>query len=220
MNAFKNFFALFSGAPRIRTRTDILNHLVATRGYQRYLEIGVREPSDNFDHVRVADKTSVDPAPKAPVSHKMTSDEFFAQHAQAGAAPFDLVFIDGLHLAHQVELDVENALANLTPNGAIVLHDCNPLTADAQSEDYDGKKHWNGTVWKAWFKLRATRTDLSMYVIDLDEGCGVIERGSQKLFSLPTTVWSELDYAFLVEHRREGLNLVATDVLTAESKTV
>jgi hypothetical protein len=134
----------------------------------------------------------------------MTSDEFFAQRKPSDPG-YDLVFIDGLHLAAQVELDIEHSLAGLNPGGTIVLHDCNPLTADAQTEDYDGKKHWNGTVWKAWVHFRSTRPDLAMRVVDIDEGCGVIQRGTQVPYAGP----AELTYAHLEAHRREALNLIS-----------
>ncbi|MEO5769009.1 MAG: class I SAM-dependent methyltransferase [Polyangia bacterium] len=194
----------------IQTRTDLLNHLIATKGYQRYLEIGVRDPRQNFEKVKLTEKHSVDPNPRRPVTHRMTSDDFFARRRNDGLMPpYDLAFIDGLHLAEQVERDVVNCMENLTPAGTIVLHDCNPLTADAQTDDYDGKKHWNGTVWKAWVKLRATRPDLSMWVVDIDEGCGVIRRGGQRLLPLPSLNYEAMGFDFLATNRREALNLVS-----------
>ena len=54
------------------------------------------------------------------------------------------------------------------------------LTPPQQSE-LDTSGHWNGGVWRAWAWLRATRPDLVMAVVDVDEGCGVIRRGSQVL---------------------------------------
>ena len=197
--------------PAVRTRTDLLNQLISTRGYRRYLEIGVRNPRQNFDRVVVAEKHGVDPEPQRPISHRMTSDEFFARHKAEGGAPYDLAFVDGLHLSAQVEKDALNCLDNLSPNGMVILHDCNPLTEDAQTEDYDGKKDWNGTVWKAWMKLRATRTDLWMAVVDIDEGCGVIRRGTQATYPLPVPDANQLSYAFLAEHRREALNLISVE---------
>lgn len=212
-------FSLFRRKKKggIQTRTDLLNHLIATKGYQRYLEIGVRDPRQNFEKVLLVQKHSVDPNPRQPVTHQMTSDDFFAQRRAEGPLPaYDLAFIDGLHLAAQVERDVANCLENLSAGGAIVLHDCNPMTEDAQTEDYDGKKHWNGTVWKAWVKLRATRPDLSMWVVDMDEGCGVICRGSQTPYPVPTLDYDQLRYDFLSAHRREALNLVSVaDFLAA-----
>lgn len=190
-------------------RSELLNHLVATRGYQRYLEIGVRSPGENFDKVTAPIKHGVDPAPWGTVTYQMTSDDFFAHLAKtAPDTRYDLVFIDGLHLAEQVERDVINALAYLSPQGSVVLHDCNPRTRDAQTDDYDGVKHWNGTVWKAWAKLRATRPDLSMTVVDMDDGCGVITRGSQRCISLPALDYAALDFKYLKANRREVLNLV------------
>jgi hypothetical protein len=109
---------------------------------------------------------------------------------------------------------VVGSLAHLRPGGAIVLHDVNPQSADAQTDDYDGKKHWNGTVWKAWVKLRATRRDLAMRVLDMDEGCGVIERGDQEPVSLATTDYAAMTYDDLARDRERLLNLVpATQLL-------
>ena len=63
----------------------------------------------------------------------MPSDEFFANRAAASdRTPYDLVFIDGLHVADQVERDIVNSLLNLAPAGTIVLHDCNPTTESAR----------------------------------------------------------------------------------------
>jgi len=199
---------------RVETRTDLLNHLVATKGYRRYLEIGVRDPRDNFNRVRAELKHSVDPDPIRPVTHRMGSDDFFAGPGRDGA-PYDLVFIDGLHIADQVERDVVNSLAHLAPGGTIVLHDVNPLTESAQVETYVYGEHWNGTVWKAWVKLRATRPDLAMAVVDIDEGCGVIRPGSQALYPLPGDP-AALDYAFLDRHRREALNLIPLEAFLAD----
>ncbi len=196
----------------IRTRTDLLNHLIAAKEYHRYLEIGVRDPRHNFKQVQLVDKQSVDPNPRRPVTHQMTSDAYFAKlQAEDPSSKYDLVFIDGLHLAEQVEADVTNSLQHLSDGGSIVLHDCNPMTEDAQTEEYDGKKHWNGTVWKAWVKLRATRADLSMWVVDIDEGCGVICRGAQTPYQLPTLEYDRLSYDFLRVNRREALNLVSVN---------
>jgi hypothetical protein len=194
------------GGPKGRTRTDLLNHLIATRGYRDYLEIGVRDRRQNFDKVNAPGiKHGLDPDPQRPISHKMTSDAFFAKTDQR----YDLVFIDGLHIADQVERDILNSLRQLNPGGAVILHDVNPMTADAQTDDYDGKKHWNGTVWKAWVKLRTLRADLSMKVVDIDEGCGVIERGTQQLLELPSVEFAEMSYDALSRDRTRLLNLVS-----------
>jgi hypothetical protein len=193
-------------APRsLKTRTDLLNHLIAVHGYTAYLEIGVRDALTNFDRVRAALKHSVDPSPVGTVTFEMASDEFFARHVSHS---YDLVFVDGLHLAEQVERDVVNALKYLSADGAVVLHDCNPLTEDAQRDTYDSASLWNGSTWKAWAKFRASRSDLEMQVVDIDHGCGVIRRGAQECFRLNDVDYARLDYSTLAEHRVDLLNLV------------
>ena len=82
----------------------------------------------------------------------------------------------------------------------------NPEQSCRQGDRHDRIR--NGTVWKAWAKLRATAADLSMCVVDMDEGCGVIRRGSQTLWPLPTLDYAALDYSYLRRHRRKLLNLV------------
>jgi hypothetical protein len=206
------------GPQLIRKRYHLINYLIRTRGYRRYLEIGVRDPRRNFRKIRVAQKEGVDPAPRLPIDHVMTSDAFFAQLGGDGKPVFDLVFIDGLHIADQVERDVLNALANLKPGGALLLHDCNPPSEDAQTEEFGDKPVWTGTVWKAWVKLRATRPDLNMRVIDIDLGCGLIERGKQDCFPSPTLDYAAMGYDILEKQRREALNLISVrDFLRSET---
>jgi hypothetical protein len=190
------------------TRTDILNFLARRNGYRRYLEIGVRTPAKNFDQIRARVKHGVDPDPRGDVTHRMTSDDFFLQLA-ADSKPYDLVLVDGLHLERQVLRDVLNSLDHLALGGAIVLHDCNPPREAFQTEEYDGHSQWHGTVWKAFARLRMTRPDLAMCVVDTDWGVGVVTRGSQDLF--PAIPDEDLTYAFLDSHRKELLNLVTKE---------
>lgn len=190
----------------MRTRTDLLNYLAAKIGARTYLEIGVSDPYANFDRIRIRQRHGVDPNPRAPLTHKMTSDEFFATlHPDAC---YDLVFVDGLHLAEQAERDILNALDHLSPGGVIVVHDCNPASEKEQGEEYDGVATWSGTTWKAWVKLRATRPDLTMRVVDIDHGCGVIQRGSQEPARVQSVRYDELSYALLEERRVDVLNLI------------
>ena len=108
----------------------------------------------------------------------MTSDEFFKIRPKK---MYDIIFIDGLHLCYQTLKDINNSLDHLFFNGIIVLHDCNPLKEKYQIENFVlAKGKWNGTVWKAFAILRMNRKDLNMYVVDVDNGCGIIEKGYQK----------------------------------------
>lgn len=184
--------------------TFILNSLIEKHGLKRYLEIGVGNPAANFDFIKAEFKIGVDP--NVDCDYRITSDEFFRLWTQNKGCPkFDLIFIDGLHAADQVLKDVENAEKVLNPNGYIVLHDCNPKSEYLQRpvEEFDGTGLWCGDVWKAYAKLRATRSDLEMWVFDVDYGVGVIRKGSQRLYSKPI----EYSYQFLEENRHGLLNL-------------
>lgn len=189
---------------RLEKRTDIINFLVRRNGYGRYLEIGVRDASSNFDRIRVNHRESVDPAPRGDATHTMTSDEFF--DGLDADRQYDIVMVDGLHIYDQVMRDVENSLAHLSDGGVVVLHDCNPPEEINQVEDYDGTSPWNGTVWKAIARLRMSRPDLAVCVVDTDWGVGVVTRGEQELVaSVPD---EQLTFDFLDRNRRELLNLV------------
>ena len=50
----------------------------------------------------------------------MTSDEYFLKIKDTGIK-FDIIFIDGLHLDYQVNLDLKNSLKHLSENGFIVI---------------------------------------------------------------------------------------------------
>jgi len=192
------------------TRTDILNYLIEKYKYKTYLEIGVRNPtSGNFNNIKIKNKLGVDPNPIIKQNNIFvgTSDLFFMKNKST----FDLIFIDGLHLENQVDKDIMNSLNCLNEGGMILLHDCNPPTEMHQRDNYcvDGKyPSWNGTVWKSFAKLRMTRPDLEMYVIDTDWGVGVIRNGSQELFPSENINIDELKYELLENNREELLNLI------------
>lgn len=187
-------------------RVSLINYLIAKNGYRRYLEIGVAAGA-TLAAVQAAHKDGVDPAGNC--NHVMTSDAFFAEARESHREPYDLIYIDGLHVAEQVMRDVDNALDFLTERGTIVLHDCNPPTEAHQTERNNGGD-WNGTVWQAVARLRCERDDLSIVVVDTDWGLGIVRRGAQELFRTkdanPVT-----DYAFLKEHRVGLLNLISED---------
>ncbi len=185
--------------PQEISRTAVLNTLIERYKYRSYLEIGQGDRSKNFDWIDCKIKIGIDPDIQFNAAYQMTSDEFFA----INNAMFDLIFVDGLHHADQVETDIMNALNVLNENGTIVVHDCNPKTKKMQVVPRQ-QKLWTGDVWKAWVKFRAARHDLKMYVVDANHGCGIIRRGTQKTITLP----ENLTYEALDRNREYFLNLV------------
>lgn len=188
---------------KITRRTRLINYLIKHNKYQKYLEIGVRNPSLNFDFINCIQKDGVDSDVNVRCRYRMKSDDFFKKISRN--KKYDIIFIDGEHLYKQVLKDVENSLNHLNFGGTIVLHDCNPISEIRQRESLYGKGKCNGTVWKAFALLRMTREDLNMYVVDIDHGCGIIQKGKQKLF--PKVSKSKLTYYFLKKHRNKILKL-------------
>jgi hypothetical protein len=118
-------------------RSAVINYLLNKLNRRTvYLEVGVRDPADNFDLIVTEKKYSVDPGvefKENPADFRLTSDEFFRQLDLSNILDpdvrFDVIFIDGLHLADQVHRDIQNALRYLAVDGFIVMHDCNPPAA-------------------------------------------------------------------------------------------
>ena len=181
------------------SRTEILNLLIEHYGYTDYLEIGLGDHL-NFERINCKHKTGVDPDHSSRGDFVMDSDSFFAQNKKK----FDLIFIDGLHYADQVMDDIINSLAALKQNGTIILHDCNP-TNEAMQAVPRRSKAWTGYVWKAFVQMRK-RSDLEMFTINTDCGCGVIRKGTQQPFYA-----GELRFDLFVRNKARWLNLISVE---------
>lgn len=175
-------------------RHHVLNILAAHIGAKTYLEIGVRD-GKNLEKVKCPLKLGVDPDPTSAAGVIMTSDEFFKTNTQT----FDLVFIDGLHLAEQVLRDVANSAKVLNEGGFIVLHDCLPKKEFLQFRTPRPLKKgrttyppWNGDVWKAWVALR--NADVQGFIVNTDSGVGVLAHCSRRNLSdikVPELSWAD-----------------------------
>lgn len=168
------------------SRTEIINFCLSQGQKENYLEIGVRNPADNFDLIQATHKISVDPGlefTENPVTHKMTSDDFFDFWQAKLETYFDVVFIDGLHRAYQVARDIEHAITMTKHDGIIVLHDCSPPSAHFAREDYyapnPAKGYWNGTTYKALWRY-AYEGSFEVRIIDSDWGVAVIDKSKPK----------------------------------------
>ncbi|SNS59077.1 Methyltransferase domain-containing protein [Ekhidna lutea] len=205
-------------------RTEIINYLISFLDREvTYLEIGVRNPEENFNHIKAHTKYSVDPGLEVKVNtadFPMTSDGFFEAldngDVLSKETKFDVIFIDGLHLANQVNKDIENALRYLTDDGFIVLHDCNPPSEWHARETYyyidtPAGSFWNGTTWKAFLKWRFN-PEVYSCCIDSDWGVGILSQKHKIGNSIaPTNIFYE--YNDLKENRVELMNLIDFDQL-------
>lgn len=206
------------------TRTEIINLLAKKINAKTYLEIGVRDHKENYDKINIEYKVGVDPDTELQCdhdpTHKITSDEYF----QFNYEKFDLIFIDGLHEAGQVERDILNSLDRLNKGGYIVCHDMNPIIYERQLLKDDPKRNeyvlreqekgnpeyglWNGDCWKAFVKLKIYRNDLSITTIDTDFGVGIIQKGKQNKLNIKL---SDITYENLEKNRKRWLNLISVN---------
>ena len=173
------------------SRTEIINYLLSLNSKTNfYLEIGVRNPSHNFNNINATNKFSVDPGLEYdlnPVDFRMTSNEFFQKLSNSEILSkdikFDVIFIDGLHLAEQVQQDIANSMKFIRDDGFILLHDCNPSSEWHAREyhsyfDTPAEQYWNGTTWKAFLKWRCSPL-VNSCCIDSDWGVGVLSKNQQ-----------------------------------------
>ena len=157
-----------------------LNHIISTGDYANYLEIGVErgrtfeaidskirvgvDPNPLFNHKRLPDNVSF---------YKMTSDEFFSGY---NGNRFNLIFVDGLHTAHQTYKDVIESFRILSRDGIILLDDVWPSdyassigdkpTSDKMKQEL-GIKHrrWYGDVYKVIPALKYFFPEISIVIL-------------------------------------------------------
>jgi hypothetical protein len=171
-----------------------------------YLEIGVNA-GESFIPIRANRKWGVDPDLKLSKKRllkyaifsalrikfedvfRLTSDDFFSSKAALlKTCGIDVCLVDGLHTYEQALRDVLNAVTYLKPRGIILMHDCNPSTelmarpaanieelVQQKIPDWTGA--WCGDVWKAIVHLRSLHRSLSAFVLDCDQGVGVVTHG-------------------------------------------
>lgn len=193
---------------------DFVNYYLSKNKSKKYLEIGVYHGM-TFNYVNANLKHSVDPDKNLNATFKMTSDDFFENVASNFNIKYDVIFIDGLHHTEQVDRDIQNSLKFLEDDGVILLHDCNPINEMRQRvpADFDIWAYgWNGDVWKSIAKFRKNNSHLKtdVFVINIDEGIGVIKNNSEGI-ELSLELPDELNYEFLNQNRNELLNLKSVE---------
>jgi hypothetical protein len=188
-----------------KNHTDVINAIIKRMGAKSYLEIGVFNTDHNFDKIECDYKIGVDPDPTAKATFALTSDDFF--DAWEGRL-FDVIFIDGLHHADQVEKDFRNAMKILSDKGFIVLHDTNPHSERITHVPRDNGE-WCGDVYKFAANLHAF-ADINFFTVDFDYGVTVAWADISKKEGVH---FSDvvLDYEFFNKVRKEALNLITVE---------
>ena len=147
-----------------------LRAIAAATGAQRYLEIGVHLGL-TFHALDLPQMDGVDPAFLFdPADHAragrryfpVTSDAFFA--APPGSAPYDLIFLDGLHVFTQTFRDFCASQAMAHAGTVWLIDDTGPNDIFSAIPDQDlalemraahglTSRAWNGDVFKTVFAL-------------------------------------------------------------------
>ena len=155
------------------TYYDLLERIHAVLRPRLYVEIGVHE-GHSLGLVNAGTRiVGVDPEPKVaeppPDSTivAQTSDDFFADPLALAEESIDLAFVDGLHWWDQTLRDVANLEHHASPNGTILIHDCNPIDEITSARERTTVV-WSGDVWKTVVALRHYRPDLLVHTVDVE----------------------------------------------------
>ena len=197
----------------ITKRYNIINYFFEKYKLVNYLEIGVFK-GENIREIKAFHKDGVDPGAEGytppEVNYPMTSDDFFELIKDHDEIKYDIIFIDGLHYAEQVEKDIRNALKHIVKDGFIILHDCNPVSYKAQLIPRQTIA-WNGDTWKAFVDFKVNNPTYECCVINTDFGVGVIRNNGNK-YKIENKI---NDWEYFDSNRKQLLNLVTWDEFKA-----
>jgi len=168
---------------------EIINFFINKFNYQSYLELGVRDANNTFNHIICNSKEGVDCNPTSNPTYCMYTDEFFDTVGKDKT--WDIIFIDASHEKNQVLRDFENSLKRLNSNGTIIMDDINP------TDPYLLDPTFCDNAWEAFAEL-GKRSDLEIHAV-IPSFSGFVRRGKQKPHSLDI----QSTYEFLNSNRDE-----------------
>lgn len=202
-----------------RSKIYYINSAIRQMHGTTYVEIGVRD-GNCFNEIHCKRKIAIDPIKNrnfvnlqdGEQFYEMKSDLFFSNYAEKtfNGNTIDVALVDGWHEFCQSLRDVLNLANYMSPNGIILIHDCNPTSAKKTEIGREGKP-WNGDVWKTAFYLNCFQKDLKFFTAKCDQGLGFLfgfERNNNYAPNKEKTQnIKELDYEFLKQNRKKLINL-------------
>ena len=190
---------------KILNRRKIIVETAIHFGFSSYLEIGLRDANSVFNHVPCKVKYSVDIDPKAKPCYCGSSDSFFAQE-KIKDVKWDLIFIDGWHMADFVYRDLMNSVDHLNENGVIFLHDVLPTKYEYTLED----KVDCQTAWKVVpYVLKHHRELRICTIADGNAGLGVAVKGERNSSDILDHRFNKFyDFAFMNTFRKISQNTI------------
>jgi|GEM_PF-4582265 len=134
---------------------DYLKKHHVDRDISTYLEVGVRWG----DALALANEGcyAVGVDPQFDIKHTLKvephlfgvlSDDFFFEHTETYSNFFEMIFLDGLHEAHQTMKDIYHSFAVLKEGGEILAHDMLPVALSVATPTQQ-TRFWTGNVWQS-----------------------------------------------------------------------
>ena len=170
---------------------EIIRELLNTSTSRYYLQVGVSNDR-SFISLVANYKVGLNMTPPTEfisqnlndscVYHTTTSDDFF-MHIHASSIKFDVIFFSEPHEYEQAYRDIINALDHLSPDGVIIVRNCNPTNEriDINKERSITKGSYIGDVYKAIVRLRTFHDNVSVFTLDCDYGLAIITHGTSDL---------------------------------------
>jgi hypothetical protein len=178
---------------------EVIRFFAEKFNYNSYLELGIRDASNCFNHIPCEVKEGVDIKPDCSPTWCMTTDEYFS--TVGNEKTWDLIFIDASHEKNQVMRDFENSLKRLNKNGTIIMDDINPTEAWLLNPEFCDN------AWETFGEL-GKRSNLEMHAI-IGTYAGYVRVGKQT----PHQLNIESTYEFLDTHREELVRPITYDEL-------
>jgi len=174
---------------------NIINFFIKKFNYNSYLELGVKDPRNNFNEINCEFKEGVDIDLNANATYTMSTNEFF--NTVGKNKTWDIIFIDADHKKEQVLLDFKNSLYRLNKGGTIIMDDVNPTDSKLLVPKFCNN------AWEAFAEI-SKRKDLITHVVK-GTYAGFVRRGKQKGHSINIVS----SYNFLNENRKVLLNPIS-----------
>lgn len=142
---------------------------------KRYIEIGVCKgvSFSLADEQTIAvgidpePQLDVDSLPKKHIVVSDTSDNFFESgrlEKYFDGRPFDMAFLDGMHLFEFALRDFINLEKHSNSKSIVFVHDLYPMNAETATRERNSD-FWSGDVWKLVLCLQEYRPDLGLEVL-------------------------------------------------------
>tara|TARA_R110000744_G_C19188449_1_gene543589 strand:- start:119 stop:802 length:684 start_codon:yes stop_codon:yes gene_type:complete len=161
-------------------RKEIISHWARFIKATKYLELGLHDVDEVFNHIPCSIKHSVDINDQF-ANYTMSTDSFFYNLKNKKLNldedyKWDIIFIDANHLANFVKNDLINSLNHLSDGGMIFLHDVLPPNYGSQLENGDCQ-----TAWKVIPYILKHHPELHVCTTDeRDGGFGIVFKNTLK----------------------------------------